>query len=173
MQIPASDPKTAPCLSPRRTRPVAQEPLSPTSPVALRRQCQSQACKRATNISFSRSTLLPSPVREMGPRRIKLSTADLAALNRAILETPTSRGDDAPAALRRDPPWVPRPELCSPGQLFSVTKFTLPLLGAEAQSSRICEDESRGTQKFHDACIVGDGIPTPIWHCQQLKSLGG
>lgn len=48
----------------------------------------------------SRSTLPSSAVHEMGPWRIKLSTADLAALNRAILETPTSRGDDAPAALR-------------------------------------------------------------------------
>lgn len=52
----------------------------------------------------SRCRLPASPVQVMGPWGIKLSTADLAALSRAILETPTSRGDDAPAALRSDPP---------------------------------------------------------------------
>lgn len=73
------------------------------------RQCQSQACERPNNISpgaarctmhDARCTPPSSPVREMGLWGIKLSTADLAALNRAILETPTGRGDDAPAALR-------------------------------------------------------------------------
>lgn len=114
MQIPASDPKPAPCLSPRRTRPVALEPSLNRSPVAVGRQCQSQAWPASAPGNTSpgaarctthdaRCTLPSSPVREMGPGGIKLSTADLAALNRAILETPTGRGDDAPAALRRDP----------------------------------------------------------------------
>lgn len=80
------------------------------------RQCQFQACRRATNISPPAGRCLHRLFTKWVLSRIKLPTADLAALNRAILETPTSRGDDAPCSAQMRPPWALRRELCLPGQ---------------------------------------------------------
>lgn len=93
------------------------------------RQCQFQACGRATNIYPPAGRCLHRLSTKWVLLRIKLPTADLAALNRAILETPTGRGDDAPCSAQMRPPWGPRRELCLPGQgTASVTNPTLLLL---------------------------------------------